>query len=132
MSFLQRLGFVRQRKEEALLAEQVTNLQAALAKCKGVASRWRRTRGEVTALVGAVMLALGFVLGVYSEALKHGVADLLRPLGFARSVPDGEAGYFAYQNGSYEKALQLLRPLAEKGDARAQSVVGLMYYQGNG
>jgi uncharacterized protein len=48
------------------------------------------------------------------------------------SVRDTNAGYAAYEKGNYESALKLLRPLAENGDARAQSTVGLLYYRGRG
>src|SRR5690349_11725668 len=32
--------------------------------------------------------------------------------------------------GSYEKALEIVRPLADNGDARAQSLLARMYYRG--
>jgi Sel1 repeat len=130
MSFLQRLGF-RRDPREAALRQQVTALQSALAKCKGVAGRWRRMRGGAFAAVAVVMLPLGFTLGVYREPLGRGIADLL-PAGFARTADDADAGYAAYEKGNYAAALRLLRPLAEQGDARAQSAIALMYYQGNG
>ncbi len=38
----------------------------------------------------------------------------------------------AYERGDYATALQEFRPLAEQGNARAQSVLGVMYYQGHG
>ena len=38
----------------------------------------------------------------------------------------------AYQKGRYAAALQLARPLAEQGDARAQFLLGLMYAKGQG
>ena len=38
----------------------------------------------------------------------------------------------AYQNGDYATALELSRPLADQGDARAQSILGLIYYGGRG
>lgn len=41
-------------------------------------------------------------------------------------------GVNALNAGNYAKALQLLRPLAEKGDARAQWKLGLMHHLGLG
>ena len=38
----------------------------------------------------------------------------------------------AYERGDYATALEELRPLAEQGDARAQTLIGLMYREGSG
>ena len=38
----------------------------------------------------------------------------------------------AYNNGNYAQVLELLRPLAAKGDAVAQFNLGLMYENGKG
>jgi uncharacterized protein len=43
-----------------------------------------------------------------------------------------EDAFAAYQHGDFAAALQLLRPLAEQGDARAQNFLGVMYVKGNG
>ena len=43
-----------------------------------------------------------------------------------------EAGVAAYQRGDFAAAFQLFRPLAERGDASAQSNLGVMYEQGRG
>ena len=37
-----------------------------------------------------------------------------------------------YTNGNYAQALELLRPIAEKGNVVAQSVLGQMYLRGEG
>lgn len=132
MSLLQRFGIGKSRSDEAILEEQVTTLQSALARCKDVAVRWKRMRRDLMAALAVLMLASGFALGVYSEPLKQAIADLLSPLGLTGSVEDADAGYAAYQKGNYETALKLLRPLAETGDARAQSTLGLLYYRGRG
>jgi TPR repeat protein len=41
-------------------------------------------------------------------------------------------GVAAYQRGDFATALRLFRPLAEQGNASAQSSLGLMYSQGQG
>lgn len=41
-------------------------------------------------------------------------------------------GLMAYQGGNFATALRELRPLAEQGDARAQTLLGLMYRDGQG
>jgi hypothetical protein len=43
-----------------------------------------------------------------------------------------EAAIAAYQHGDFAAALRLFQPLAEHGDASAQSNLGVMYYNGQG
>src|SRR5262249_16799416 len=129
MSLLRRFGFTASR--EQVLAQQVEVLQSALVKCRGVATHWQRIRGGLLAVVAVVFLGLGFVLGVvYGEPTRQAIVGSFRTMGFAQS--DAEAGYAAYEKGSYRTALRLLRPLAEKGDARAQSILGVVSFKGNG
>jgi TPR repeat protein len=46
--------------------------------------------------------------------------------------PDFEAGADAYKRRDYKTALALFRPLAENGESKAQTVLGLMYSYGEG
>jgi len=41
-------------------------------------------------------------------------------------------GYEAFKNGDFTTALTLFQPLAEKGDASVQSILGNMYHNGQG
>ena len=41
-------------------------------------------------------------------------------------------GLDAYKNEDYDKALEILSPLAEEGNAQAQNTLGLMYGEGEG
>jgi uncharacterized protein len=43
-----------------------------------------------------------------------------------------EDGLKAYQGGQYKKAIDLLKPLAEQNNPRAQLRLGMMYYHGQG
>ncbi len=43
-----------------------------------------------------------------------------------------EDGMAAYNRGDYVPAVQLFRPLAAKGNAKAQSLLGTMYRRGQG
>ena len=43
-----------------------------------------------------------------------------------------EKGAAAYKRGDYQTALEVFRPLAENGDVKAQSILGLMYSYGEG
>ncbi len=45
---------------------------------------------------------------------------------------DFQKGLAAYSRGDYATALRELRPLAEQGDARAQTGLGFMYKNGQG
>ena len=49
----------------------------------------------------------------------------------ANAAPKDDAKA-AYENGNYEQAFKVLRPLAAKGDANAQYNVGMMYDKGQG
>jgi TPR repeat protein len=127
MSFLSRFGFGRSREIEEL-KWRVSRLQAALSQCSEVA----RTgfRREITWAIALGMLVLGFTLGVLREPIQQAVIGVAQTLGVARGTAD--AAYAAYQEGRYSSALRLARPLATEGDARAQSMLGLLYYHGQG
>jgi len=43
-----------------------------------------------------------------------------------------EDGMAAYNRGDYVPAIRLFRPLAEQGNPKAQSVLGVMYRKGDG
>jgi TPR repeat protein len=43
-----------------------------------------------------------------------------------------EDGMVAYNRGDYAPAIRLFRPLAERGNAKAQSLIGVMYRRGQG
>ncbi|MCT8974707.1 tetratricopeptide repeat protein [Microbaculum marinisediminis] len=43
-----------------------------------------------------------------------------------------ESGVAAYERGDYFRAVQQWRPLAERGDPKAQTALGLAYYHGQG
>jgi TPR repeat protein len=127
VSFLPRIGFGRRRKIKEL-ERRVARLQATLSHYSEVT----RTgfRREVTWALALGMLALGFTLGVYREPIRQAVIGVAQTLGLARETAD--AAYHAYQEGRYPAALRLARPLADEGDARAQSILGLLYYHGQG
>jgi TPR repeat protein len=62
-------------------------------------------------------------------AVGVAVAVLLSGNAIAGALEDCSA---AYKRQDYSAALQLCRPLAEQGDARAQLSLGGMYYNGQG
>jgi TPR repeat protein len=56
-------------------------------------------------------------------------AQLMACGAFAGPWEDGMA---AYNRGDYVPAIRLFRPLAEQGNAKAQSVLGVMFRRGEG
>ena len=48
------------------------------------------------------------------------------------SAQDSQKGFDAYKRGDYAAALREWRPLAEQGHAKAQSILGSMYDDGQG
>jgi hypothetical protein len=80
--------------------------------------------------IAVLMLALGFTLGVYREPIQERLLGVAQTFGLVNESSD--AAYAAYQEGLYATALRLARPLANEGDARAQLVLGLLYYGGLG
>ncbi|MFL6806799.1 MAG: tetratricopeptide repeat protein [Xanthobacteraceae bacterium] len=128
MAWRFRFGRTRGRPDPAALEQQVKALRAALDSCRTVAQR-SGIRRALTAAGGVVLLTLGFVLGVNSDAIKQSMADRV-PAGFADLVQPANAAFVAYEKGDQATALRRLRPLAEQGDPRAQSLLGLIYYTG--
>jgi uncharacterized protein len=110
-----RFGSSRGRPAPAALEAQATGLQAAVAERNVVARRSTRIRPALAATGAALLLASGLALGVNSER-----------------VPDTDEAYAAYQKGNSATALRLSQPLAEQGDARAQSLLGLIHYNDRG
>jgi hypothetical protein len=101
-------------------------LQAPANQLAEVAGR----RTEVAAAIAVLMLALGFTLGGYREPILKSTIRLAQSMGLAREPPDADTAYAAYQDRKYSIALRLARPLAEQGVARAQFILGSLYYSG--
>jgi len=59
------------------------------------------------------------------------IAVLLGSVGVSASA-DWQKGFTAYNSGDYATALREWKPLAEQGDAYAQTSLGLMYANGDG
>jgi TPR repeat protein len=127
MSYLSRFGFARRRENEEL-KRRVARLQEAL-KHHSKAARTGYSR-EVTWAIALGMLALGFNFGIYREQIQQAVVGVAQTLGLARETADD--AYVAYKEGRYATAMRLARPLAAEGNARAQSLLGLLYDRGLG
>jgi hypothetical protein len=63
---------------------------------------------------------------------KKGVVDQPKTASVSTTLGEQEDGITAYLHGDYAAALRLFQPLAEHGDASAQSNLGVMYEQGRG
>jgi PAS domain S-box-containing protein len=82
--------------------------------------------------IAAVVLLLSFVIAVALTPLARGLPSKILAFGKKHPAEDVEAAYTAYRKGYYAVALQLARPIAERGDSGAQSLLGLIYLNGNG
>ncbi|GAB2789746.1 hypothetical protein GCM10027040_15020 [Halomonas shantousis] len=74
-------------------------------------------------MAGASMLAAALSLSLVVVAQAQGGGEE------AEAYAEGMA---AYDSGEYGKALDLVRSMAEQGDARAQYSLGIMYARGQG
>jgi len=63
--------------------------------------------------------------------LIGGAAMLLASMSGASAGP-WEDGMASYNRGDYVPAIKLFRPLAQAGNAKAQSILGVMYRKGQG
>jgi len=67
------------------------------------------------------------------QMIIGGLIAAAQILGIAGAVAGPwEDGMAAYNRGDYVPAIRLFRPLAEQGNAKAQSVLGVMYRKGEG
>jgi TPR repeat protein len=66
------------------------------------------------------------------NVIKAAIVALVIALATPVAAQDIEAGYEAYRRGEFAAALHEFRPLAEQGDARAQAMLGIMYFEGWG
>ena len=68
------------------------------------------------------------IRGAAARAVLAGLL-VATPAAFAA---DGAAGIAAYERGDFAAALSEFAPLAEQGNAAAQTMLGIMYLQGQG
>jgi TPR repeat protein len=132
MSFLPRFRSARDRDIEAL-ERRISALQKALNSSSESARRGTRLRRGLTAVGAVFILIVGFALGVHRESFTQTTLNLARAIGLATPARKADEPLAAYQNGDYVTALRLAQVLAgDEGDARAQSLLGLIYYHGLG
>jgi hypothetical protein len=98
-------------------------------KAQRKAQRWKPW---LVATVAALFLVFGSVIVVGLKPLALAIPERILAFGPEQPVEDIDAAYAAYQKGDYAVALQLARPMAEQGDSRAQSLLGLIYFNGHG
>jgi TPR repeat protein len=66
------------------------------------------------------------------KSIPIGVVIMLLLSASSASAGPWEDGMVAYNRGDYAPAIKLFRPLAQSGNAKAQSVMGVMYRKGQG
>ena len=77
------------------------------------------TAGFVLGIITTVFYSFVFSAGIYIEAIAP------RATGYTEGVA-------AYERGDYKTALREIKPLAERGNAKAQLILGIMYGEGEG
>lgn len=90
----------------------------------------RRNAWRVTT-VAALLLVFGLVI-VFFLSRSQIVPERILALGVEQPAQSVDAAYAAYQKHDYAYALRLARPMADQGDRRAQSLMGLIYFNGDG
>ena len=132
MSWSLRIALGRSRADAMSLKQQVKSSPAPVVVRHAGGRPSAGVQPAVRAISAIVLLAVGFALGANSDPLAQSAAyRLIAPVWAGPSL-DAEAAYAAYQKGHHARALRLAQPLAEQGDARAQSLVGLIHYAGRG
>ena len=91
----------------------------------------RRSAWHLTT-VASLFLVLGFVIAVGLKPLWLAIPQRILAFGTEQPAQRVDAAYAAYQKRDYAVALRLVRPMAEQGDSRAQSLMGLIYFEGHG
>jgi TPR repeat protein len=67
------------------------------------------------------------------QMMVGGLIVAAQMLGIAGAIAGPwEDGMASYNRGDYVPAIRLFRPLAEQGNAKAQSALGVMYRRGEG
>jgi TPR repeat protein len=67
------------------------------------------------------------------QMMMGGLVLAAQILGIAGAIAGPwEDGMASYNRGDYAPAIRLFRPLAEQGNAKAQSALGMMYRRGQG
>jgi uncharacterized protein len=126
-----RLGAGGERGEAAL-QERITALQAELATCEALSERRAHSITALKAGIAGIILAFALALAADTAPVRQAVGELAQALGFATPLRDTDAALAAHRKGDYRNALVHVRPPADQGDPRAQSLLGLMYLHGRG
>jgi PAS domain S-box-containing protein len=91
----------------------------------------RRNAWHVTT-VAALLFVFGLVIVVFLKPLTQIIPERILAFGVEQPAQGVDAAYAAYQKRDYASALRLARPVADQGDSRAQSFLGLIYFNGHG
>ena len=91
---------------------------------------WHAT--TVAALFLVFCLVFSLVIVGSLKPITQIIPERILAFGAGRPAQGVDAAYAAYQNRDYTSALRLARPVADQGDSRAQSLLGLMYSNGQG
>jgi PAS domain S-box-containing protein len=82
--------------------------------------------------VAALFLVFCLVIVGFLKPITQIIPERIQSFGAKQPVQGVDAAYAAYQKGDYALALRLAGPVADHGDSRAQSLLGLIYSNGKG
>jgi TPR repeat protein len=122
----------QRRTETAELKARVNALQSALNQCRSLAGHCGRSWRNMMMTGAVAALVLGVIVGANLDRIGRGLTSLGQSMGLVQAPSSPDAAWAAYQAGRYAAALRLAGPLAEQGDARAQSLLGYLNYHGRG
>lgn len=112
--------------ERAAILSRIATLEAALSFPSNARAAW--PRGGIIAGAGVAIFLTGVGVGVFANKLSHTSLEQKEKAGLGTVVVNKDTGERAFEAGDYAAAMKYLLPLAKQGDARAQVIVGEIYY----
>jgi TPR repeat protein len=79
-------------------------------------------------VAGVAIFLAGISVGAYAIKFNQAALEQRETVGLDAVLTSKSAGEKAFESGDYRTAMKHLFPLAKKGDARAQLLVGEIYY----
>lgn len=92
----------------------------------------RRLKAWNAAIAAAFVLVFGMMIVAFVKPFTQINPETILAFGAEHPAQGVDAAYAAYEKGDYTSALLLGRPVADQGDSRAQSLLGLIYSNGRG
>jgi hypothetical protein len=131
MPLIRRWRRSRSGKDQAAAADAEEQVKALRATVDAYRVLVDREKHWLIATIAALVLLIGFILVANRDSLKQAVSFFIPAPSTEIQIPDIDAADAAFQKRDDTTALRLVRPLAERGNARAQLLLGLIYDRGH-